>query len=174
MTDCRNHSLCNFALQDVSVSWGSAQLSNRSVTGLYTFTAACKPASSAWWCDQSVCLQMILRVCLQKWNALACVSERCDLNQRPTRRTRTKLLSFTNPLPPKINIYKGQTEQEWKMQISSSIADMLSYTHMLRVEARKWMKPRKRWEVLWGLSTWGPSKVTSEKIQNALDSAADY
>lgn len=32
----------------------------------------------------------------------------------------------------KINIYKGQTEREWKMQISSSIADTQSCAHVLR------------------------------------------
>lgn len=50
--------------------------------------------------------------------------------------THTELLSFTNPLPlRKINIYKGQTEREWKMQISSSIADTLSCAHVLPVGA---------------------------------------
>lgn len=46
--------------------------------------------------------------------------------------TRSELRSSTNPLPlQKINIYKGQTEREWNMQISSSIADTLSCAHVL-------------------------------------------
>lgn len=56
------------------------------------------------------------------------------LNWRAAVSTHTELLSFTNPLPlQKINIYKGQTEREWKMQISSSIADTQSCAHALPV-----------------------------------------
>lgn len=54
------------------------------------------------------------------------VSERYHLNWRATVSAGSELLSSANPfLLHKINIYKGHSEREWKMQISSSLAAAL-------------------------------------------------
>lgn len=176
MTDCRrdqagqqrNHSLCKSALQEVSVSWVSIHLLKRHVIALnYIYVLVCVYTGFVKPTRQLVCLHMISRICLlsasEKWNVLVCVfSEWYDLNQRATASTRTKLLCCTNPLLRKINICKGQTEQEWKMQISSSVALTHSPTPTCYESAMELVKVVGG-VIAQGLLNWRPSEVTLEK-----------